>query len=124
MTALPRPRRVTPRALAEWLDGGDRGPDGDGPDGDRGAPLLVDVREPWERELAVLPGSVSLPLGEIPARAAELPRDRDVVLVCHHGVRSLQAAEELAARGHERVADLEGGIDAWSLTVDPRVPRY
>lgn len=86
--------------------------------------MLIDVREGWEREVASLPGSVHIPLGELPARAGELPSDRAIVFQCHHGARSLQAAEWLTAQGHDRVANLEGGIDAWSLTVDPDTPRY
>jgi rhodanese-related sulfurtransferase len=86
-------------------------------------PLLVDVREDWERELAVIPGSVHVPMGEIPTRIAELPRDRDVTFYCHHGSRSLQVALWLQAQGYDRLANLEGGIDQWSAH-DPEVSRY
>lgn len=91
---------------------------------DRGEPLtLVDVREDWERERACLEPSCSIPLGELPGRLDELPRDRLLVFVCHHGVRSHQACIVAQSKGL-RVANLVGGIEAWSTAVDPRVPRY
>jgi len=91
---------------------------------EHGDPLtLVDVREEWERELARLEPSLFIPLGELPARLAELPRDRLLVFVCHHGVRSYRACLVAQASGYP-VANLEGGIDAWSQAVDPGVARY
>lgn len=87
-------------------------------------PLLVDVREDWERELAAIPGSHHIPMHQIPARLDELDRDRPLVLQCHHGARSLQVARWLATRGYRRIANLDGGIDAWSVSVDPGVRRY
>jgi rhodanese-related sulfurtransferase len=86
--------------------------------------LLVDVREDWERELASIPGSLHVPMGEVPARVDELPRDREVILYCHHGGRSLQVARWLEWQGYDRLANLEGGIDGWSQDVDPETPRY
>jgi len=88
------------------------------------AVLLLDVREPYERELAKIDPSVHIPMSEIPERAEELPRDREIVVYCHGGARSAMVAGFLEAKGFARVANLTGGIDAWSLTVDPRVPRY
>ena len=85
---------------------------------------LVDVREPHEYQIAHLEGAVLIPLRSLPERFAEIPRDRDVVLHCHHGVRSLTALEFLRAQGYERVTSLAGGIEAWSLEIDPSVPRY
>lgn len=86
---------------------------------------LIDVREPDEFAYCHLPGSRLIPLGELAARAAEVPPDRPVVLVCHHGVRSAQALAYLAQRhGHENLRNLRGGIDAWSRRVDPSVPVY
>ncbi|HEX2568060.1 MAG TPA: rhodanese-like domain-containing protein [Polyangia bacterium] len=87
---------------------------------------LLDVRQPWEHDLAALPGSVLVPLGELPQRADELdpPPGALIVAYCHHGVRSLNAAALLERMGYERVVSLAGGIDAWSLAVDPSVPRY
>ena len=87
-------------------------------------PLLVDVREPWERAIASIPGSHHLPMDEVPARLDELPRDREIILYCHLGARSLQVGRWLEWQGYDRLANLEGGIDAWSQHVDPETPRY
>ncbi|HYE99737.1 MAG TPA: rhodanese-like domain-containing protein [Planctomycetota bacterium] len=90
-------------------------------------PLLVDIREPWEREIARLPGDRHVPLDELPRRAAELkpPEGASLVLYCHAGVRSWMAAEYLEHQeGLKDVVSLGGGIDAWSCLVDPAVPRY
>lgn len=87
--------------------------------------LLVDVRQPWEHEIARLSGSTLIPLPEFPARAGEIqpaPGQR-VVCYCHHGLRSLQAAQFLRAAGIDALS-LRGGIDAWSQIVDPKTPRY
>ena len=88
--------------------------------------VLVDVREPQEHAFAALPNSQLIPLGELPVRAAEVdpPAGALVVVYCHHGVRSLKGAAFLEASGVAPVASLAGGIDAWSLFVDPGVPRY
>ncbi|CAN5837632.1 rhodanese-like domain-containing protein [soil metagenome] len=87
-------------------------------------PLLLDVRETWEVRVAAIPGSVHLPMAEIPARHDELPDDRTIVVVCHHGSRSRQVATWLATQGHTDVANLAGGLDTWAREVDPTVPRY
>ncbi|HYR19022.1 MAG TPA: rhodanese-like domain-containing protein [Myxococcales bacterium] len=89
-------------------------------------PLLVDVRQPWEHELSRLPDSLLLPLGELASRAAEIQPapGQLVVCYCHHGLRSLRAAEVLSRAGLSGVASLAGGIEAWSLQIDPSVPRY
>ena len=84
---------------------------------------LLDVREPWEAEIAALPGAVLIPLGELPDRVGELDPDREVIAYCHGGVRSLRAAGVLQDAGL-KVRSMAGGIDAWSRTVDPDVPRY
>ena len=89
--------------------------------------LLIDVREDWEREVARIPGDVHVPLRDLPGRAEGLsvPEGASVVVYCHAGVRSWMAAGYLEqARGWRDVASLAGGIDAWSLLVDPSVPRY
>ncbi len=93
---------------------------------DANAPvLLLDVRQQWEHDLARIPGSVLIPLHELPARFGELQpqQGQRVVTYCHLGVRSLHAAMFLRAHGIEAVS-LHGGIDAWSNQVDPSVPRY
>ena len=89
-------------------------------------PLLVDVRQPWEHELARLPDSLLLPLNELPSRTGDVRPEAGqlVVCYCHHGVRSLRAAEVLAGAGLAGVVSLAGGIDAWSLQIDASVPRY
>ena len=93
-------------------------------DDTRQAPLLVDVREPWEFAYCRIEASVSIPLGEVLRRQAELPRDRPLVMVCHHGRRSQHAAMLLADAGFATVFNLEGGVEAWALAVDPAMPRY
>ena len=91
-------------------------------------PLLLDVREPWEAQLASirLDGvrSQLIPMGQIPARLGELDPAQPVVCYCHHGVRSLQVVAFLQRAGFDCVYNLAGGIDAWSLATDPSVPRY
>jgi rhodanese-related sulfurtransferase len=89
-------------------------------------PLLIDVRQPWENELSRLPDSLLIPLPELSTRAAEVQPapGQQVVCYCHHGIRSLHAAEFLAQTGLHDVVSLAGGIDAWSLQIDPSVPRY
>src|SRR5438067_1194761 len=87
--------------------------------------LLLDVRQPEEHAICALPGSVLIPLGELPARVNELdPAAEMVVVYCHHGVRSLSGAALLSQAGFPNVASLAGGIDLWSQLVDPAVPRY
>jgi rhodanese-related sulfurtransferase len=93
---------------------------------DAGQPVvLLDVRQPVEHAYCALPGSVLIPLGELPARVSELdPSAEMVVVYCHHGVRSLSGAAILAQAGFANVASLAGGIDLWSQAIDPAVPRY
>ncbi|GAB3292721.1 rhodanese-like domain-containing protein [Hymenobacter humi] len=86
---------------------------------------LVDVREPEEFEYCHLPGSVLLPLDEVPRRAAEIRTEGPVVLICHHGVRSGQALGYLRQRqARTNVINLRGGVAAWAAQVDPKFPRY
>lgn len=87
-------------------------------------PIILDVREPWEIELASVAGVTHIPMGDIPARISELDDNREIVVMCHHGVRSAQVAMYLARNGFDRVSNLSGGIEAWSLCADPSVPRY
>jgi adenylyltransferase/sulfurtransferase len=90
-----------------------------------GQVTLIDVREPTEWEIAHIEGARLIPLNELPERLAELPQDGDIVLHCHHGVRSMRALARLRDHaGFTRVKSLRGGIDAWSLEIDPKVPRY
>ena len=88
-------------------------------------PLLLDVREPIEFQLASLPGSILMPMGEIPSRAhAELDPDQPIVVLCHHGQRSLSVTMWLRNQDFAHVQSLAGGIDEWSRTIDPSIPRY
>jgi adenylyltransferase/sulfurtransferase len=106
-------QEITPRDLAKGLENGQ-------------AIRLLDVRQPWENQLASLPGSVLIPLNELPERAREILRSsaETLVVYCHHGIRSVSAADFLQRLGLRDVKSLAGGIDAWSCEVDPTVPRY
>ncbi len=89
-------------------------------------PRLLDVREVEEHELVALPGSKLIPLGQIPERIAEIElwKQDEVVVYCHHGVRSLHAIGWLRQQGFTNLRNLSGGIDRWSVEVDPSLPRY
>jgi molybdopterin/thiamine biosynthesis adenylyltransferase/rhodanese-related sulfurtransferase len=90
---------------------------------ERPAPVVLDVREPWEWEIARIAGSRLLPLGQLPSRLAELEAGAEIVTVCHRGKRSLQAQQLLQGAGF-RARSLAGGIDAWASEVEPGMPRY
>lgn len=106
-------KQITPSELAAWLA-----------DAGRARPQLLDVREPWEWQTARIEGAKHIPMSEVPARLAELDAGRAVVAVCHHGGRSMQVAMFLEKNGFAEVHNLQGGVDAWSRTVDPAVPLY
>lgn len=105
--------QISAGQLAAWLA-----------DAGRDKPLLLDVREPWEWETARIEGSQHMPMREVPARLGEIAPDREVVAICHHGGRSQQVAMFLEKNGFSKVHNLQGGVDAWSRTVDPAVPLY
>jgi rhodanese-related sulfurtransferase len=112
--------QVRPSELQQWLQ---RQPAG----GAR--PLVLDVREPWELQTASVKLEegfelVAIPMNTIPARLAELDPERPVACLCHHGARSQRVAMFLAQQGFARVANIAGGIDAWSQEHDASVPRY
>ena len=92
------------------------------------APLLLDVREPWELAVAAIRidgvRSVHIPMGELATRLIELDPSQPVVCICHHGMRSAQVVAFLERQGFEAAYNLAGGIDAWSAQVDASVPRY
>jgi rhodanese-related sulfurtransferase len=92
------------------------------------APVLLDVREAWEVALAplVVPGvsTLHVPMGEIPARLAELPATQPIIAFCHHGMRSAQVVAFLSQHRYPEVYNLAGGTHAWSTLVDPSVPCY
>ena len=92
---------------------------------DSGEPMVIlDVREPWEYQTARIEGSVLIPLGQLEKRKDELDEDAEIVCLCHMGVRSFRAMKYLQSCGFKNVKNLAGGIDAWSVKVDPKVPRY
>jgi rhodanese-related sulfurtransferase len=104
---------VTPTELAAWRA-----------DAARAAPALIDVREQWEFDYCRIEGSQLVPMGEIVARVGELPRDRPLVIVCHHGNRSGVVTDFLRRSGFDDVWNLAGGVERWASDVDPAMPRY
>ena len=99
--------------LAAWLA-----------DADRAKPVLLDVREPWEVALCKLPGSQHIPMHLVPLRSNELNPDDEIVIICHHGRRSMQVGMFLERQGFSSLINLTGGIAAWADEVDPNLPRY
>jgi len=92
---------------------------------DRGeTPLVLDVREEWELQLARIPDVVHVPMNQIPARLAELSPEVETIVMCHAGGRSMRVAHFLVNQGFSNVANLSGGIAAWSQSVDATVPQY
>lgn len=106
-------QHITPRDLKRWLD-----------DETRAQPLLLDVREPWEFAVCRLDGAQHIPMRTIPARLNELDRNAEIVIVCHHGVRSFQVAMFLEQQGFDKLVNLHGGVAAWARDVDPGMPTY
>ena len=103
---------ITPPETSTLLDRGDQ-------------PILLDVREPWEFTAAQIEGSKHIPMGDIPSRAhQELDPDKHIIVVCHHGVRSLSVTNWLRQQGFDKAQSMRGGIDAWSRQIDPKVPLY
>ena len=87
-------------------------------------PQLLDVREPWEFEKCHLAGSVLVPMRQIPSAINELDPDQEIVIICHHGIRSRSVAMYLANQEFNQVINLSGGIDEWAKQVDPTMPTY
>lgn len=113
-------QELHPVELAAWLAPANAS----GAGGGEAAPLLLDVREHWEYALCALPGSVHVPMREIPARIGELDPSRPIVCICHHGRRSGQVGMYLEHRGFGAVFNLTGGVDAWAKYVDPSMSTY
>jgi rhodanese-related sulfurtransferase len=92
------------------------------------SPTLLDVREVWELDIArIAPAGVRfvhLPMQQVPQSLGQLPRDQPLIVLCHHGVRSMHVARFLQAQGFTQIYNLQGGIDAWSSQVDNNVPVY
>lgn len=106
-------RQIQPGELKDWLDDSDRVP-----------PVLLDVREPREFALCNIAGSLPMPMASVPARAEELDPEGPVVVICHHGARSMQVAMFLERQGFSQVINLTGGVAAWAAAVDPAMPTY
>jgi len=87
-------------------------------------PILLDVREASEYDICHIKNSTLIPMGEITSRLQELDEDDEIICICHHGMRSMQVAVYLESQGFVNVVNLTGGIDAWSVSVDPDMPRY
>jgi rhodanese-related sulfurtransferase len=110
--------QIRPSQLAHWLQTVQA----------HGAPLVLDVREPHELQIASVTADgfelVAIPMGVIPPRLHELDPQRPIACLCHHGGRSMQVAAFLQSRGFDHVANIAGGINAWSAELDTSVPRY
>jgi rhodanese-related sulfurtransferase len=106
-------RELAPAELAQWRD-----------DPARPSPLLVDVREPWEFAVCHIEDSLSLPLSQLPSRVDELPQDRALVVICHHGNRSYHATVWLQRMGYSEVWNLRGGVAAWATHIEPTMRQY
>ena len=105
--------QIRARHLADWLS-----------DDSRNKPVLLDVREAWEFELGSLPGAQHLPMHLVPVRRDELDPRSEIVVICHHGARSMQVAMFLEHHGFPALYNLVGGVDAWAAEVDPAMRRY
>ena len=103
-------REITPAELQQMLSTTD-------------AVTLIDVREPQEAAVCAIDGSTLIPLNSLPQRLQEIPTERPVVLYCHHGMRSMHAAQFLARNGYQAIS-LAGGIDRWAVEIDPKMARY
>jgi rhodanese-related sulfurtransferase len=103
-------REITPAELQQLLSA-------------ENPPTLVDVREEGEAAICAIAGSTLMPMNTLPGRLQDIPRDRPVALYCHHGVRSMMAAQYLAQNGFETLS-LAGGIDRWAIELDPKMARY
>lgn len=91
---------------------------------DKKEAVLLDVREPWEVATASVKGAKVIPMGELQARVQELDPDDHILVMCHHGVRSLKVTSWLREQGYGKVQSVRGGIDAWARKVDPKVATY
>ena len=88
------------------------------------SPFLLDVRQPWEYDVCRLENSTLIPMGQIPAHVNELDKDRETVVICHHGIRSRQVARYLEQAGFSNVINLKGGVNAWAKLVNAEMATY
>ncbi len=105
-------RQISPPELKEYLETAPN------------PPLIIDVREPWEFQTCHIQGAIHIPMGQIPKTYQQLDPNREMVVMCHHGMRSLQVAQFLEKAGFSRLLNLKGGVDAWAREVDPNMPTY
>lgn len=87
-------------------------------------PVMLDVREFWETQVCALPGSIHIPMGQVSTRLEELCKEEEIVLLCHHGIRSQVAARFLHHQGYSKLFNLAGGINAWAGEIDPTLAKY
>jgi len=87
-------------------------------------PLLLDVREPWEYEICHIDGSINIPMGHIPQQLAQLQGATEIVVICHHGIRSQNVIQFLQQQSINGLVNLDGGVDAWAREVDLDMPLY
>ncbi|KXU37457.1 hypothetical protein AXK11_02405 [Cephaloticoccus primus] len=116
MTHAPAPLEISVAEASQWLGATASAPEA--------RPLLIDVREAHELEIARIDSAQHIPLGQLPEQAHTLPRDRPLLLLCHHGGRSRRATEYLRTMGFGQATNIAGGIDAWAQQVDPSLRRY
>lgn len=88
------------------------------------SPMLLDVREPWEFEICQIEGSVNIPMGQIPQQLPQLQAAAEIVVICHHGVRSQNVIRFLQQQSIDKLINLDGGVDAWAREVDSDMPVY
>ncbi len=105
-------KEYTPRELKEYLDKADT------------KPILLDVREPWEYEHCHIPNSKLVPMRQIPSVLYDFDPEQEIVVICHHGIRSRAVANYLAQHDFRNVINLSSGIDGWTKQVDPSIPTY
>ena len=106
-------RQLSAQSLHPWLA-----------DQSRTQPFLLDVREPWEYEYCRIQDSTLIPMSQVSSRLADLEPEADVVVICHHGVRSFHVASFLEQQGFGKVYNLQGGVDAWARHVEPTMRKY
>lgn len=104
-------KQISAPSLQQRLDNGE-------------TPFLLDVREPQEFEFAHIEGSVLIPLNQIPQQLDRLNKDEEIIIICHHGIRSQQAADYMAYSGFSKLENLVGGVEAWATECDNTMPRY
>ena len=123
-------QQISTHQLADWIADGlspatTAGSNGEAtPSAPHLKPVLLDVREPWEFEQCHLAGSMLMPMQSVPARLNELAPDADVVVICHHGARSMQVAMFLERNGFGSIYNLAGGVNAWAHDIDPGMRKY